>query len=130
MFRLIKVLNGNNQCETIKFPYDPSATITYGSALICSNGNLTNPSGTALPEFISVCDKNDSTKNTIDAILVTEDMIFKVEYTGNITPYVGMSVGIAAHKGKSDGVTNNSSGKGLIVGIEDDKKLVHVRFRK
>ena len=57
-------------------------------------------------------------------------MVFKVEYTGTTVPYVGMAVSLSTGKYKMDSVTNNSSGKGVILALEDDKKLVHVRFRK
>ena len=128
MFRLVKVLNGNNQCEVFKVNYLPSATIVPGCALACSNGKMTNSNATVCPEYISLGVDEDS--SFVNAIVVTEDMIFKVEYTGTTDPLVGMSVGLSNHIGKTDAVTYNTSGKGKIVEIDDDKAFVYVRFRK
>ncbi len=130
MFRLVKVLNGNNQCEISKLNYSESLVIAPGCALTCTNGIATLASGTAMPDYISLTGNIDEARKQIDAMLVTEDMIFKVEYTGTTTPQIGMSVGLATGKTKMDSVTYNSSGKGRIVQIEDDQKMVYVKFRK
>ena len=47
-----------------------------------------------------------------------------------MAPYVGMSVGLATRVSKMDAVTYNTNGKGTVIGISDDAKLVYVRFRK
>ena len=130
MFRLVKVLNSNNQCEVAKLKFNASANITPGCALSCSSGSLTHSANTSMPDYISLSSNNDPSIKTIDAMFVTEDMVFKVEYVGNTEPYVGMGVGLATKKNKTDSVTYNSSGKGVILGVDDDKKLVYVRFRK
>ena len=131
MFRLVKVLNGNNQCDVIKLNFAQSTVIDMGCALICSSGNATSAtSATSIPEFISLSSNKDASCKKIDAIVVTTDMVFKVEYTGSISPTIGMSVGLSTLKSKMDAVTYNSSGKGTIIGMEDDKKLVYVRFQK
>lgn len=130
MFRLVKVLNGNNQCEISRLDYADSTVIGPGCALTCSSGALTLASGTAMPDYISLTGNIDEPRNKIDAMLVTEDMIFKVEFTGTTPPLMGMNVGISTIKNKMDSVTYNSSGKGRIVDIDDDRKLVYVKFRK
>ena len=83
-----------------------------------------------MPDYISLSGNEDAPGDTVDAMFVTEDMVFKVEYTGAAAPYVGMSVGLSTSKYKMDSVTSNTSGKGSILGLDDDKKLVYVRFRK
>ena len=128
MFRLVKVINGNNQCEVFKLRPLPTATIIPGCTLACSSGMVTNSSATVCPEYVAL--GTDSISGFVNAIVVTEDMIFKVEYTGTTDPLVGMSVGLANHNGKTDAVTYNTSGKGKIVEIDDDKAFVYVRFRK
>lgn len=130
MFRLVKVLNGNNQCEISKLDYSASDTIGPGCALICASGVATIASSTVMPDYISLTGNIDEARKKIDAMLVTEDMIFKVEYTGSTVPLIGMSVGISTSKNKMDSVTYNSSGKGRIVEIDDDQKMVYVKFRK
>lgn len=128
MFRLVKVINGNNQCEVFKLKALSSATIIPGCALSCSNGKLTNSTATTCPEYISL--GTDSISGFVSAIVVTENMLFKVEYAGTTDPLVGMSVGLTNHTGKTDAVTYNTSGKGKIVEIDDNKEYVYVRFRK
>lgn len=130
MFRLVKVLNANNQCNVSKLKYNASATIGPGCALSCSNGLLVSSASTAVPDYVSLYGNDDPSRNTIEAMFVTEDMVFKVEYVGSTTPYVGMIVGLATSTHKMDSVTNNTSGKAAIIGIDDDQKLVYVRFRK
>lgn len=130
MFRLVKVLNANNQCAVAKLKYNPNAVFGPGCALSCLTGSLSSPTNTAMPDYISLTGNEDISSDTVDAMFVTEDMVFKVEYTGSVTPYVGMSVGLSTGKYKMDSVTSNSSGKGAILALEDDKKLVYVRFRK
>lgn len=130
MFRLVKVLNGNNQCEISRLDYAESAVIGPGCALTCTSGALALASSTAMPDYISLTGNIDESRSKIDAMLVTEDMIFKVEFTGTTPPLVGMSVGLSTTKNKMDSVTYNSSGKGKIVDIDDDRKIVYVKFRK
>ena len=130
MFRLVKVLNSNNQCTVAKLKYNPATTIGPGCALSCLSGILSTPSNASMPDYISLIGNEGLTSDTIDAMFVTEDMVFKVEYTGSTAPYVGMSVGLSTSKYKMDSVTSNTSGKGSILALEDDKKLVYVRFRK
>lgn len=130
MFRLVKVLNANNQCSVAKLKYNPSSVFGAGCALSCLSGTLSTPANTAMPDYISLSGNENISSDTVDAMFVTEDMVFKVEYTGSTAPYVGMSVGLSNGKYKMDSVTSNSSGKGSILALEDDKKLVYVRFRK
>lgn len=130
MFRLVKVLNGNNQCEVSRLNCAEGTLIAPGCALTCNNGLVAHVSSTVMPDYISLTGNIDSSGTKIEAMLVTEDMIFKVEYTGSTTPLVGMNVGISTGKNKMDSVTYNSGGKGRIVEIDDDKKMVYVKFRK
>ena len=130
MFRLVKVLNGNNQCEISKLDYAASSDIAPGCAITCTNGVAALASSTAMPDYISLTGNIDEARHKIDAMLVTEDMIFKVEYIGTSTPLIGMTVGISTTKNKMDSVTYNSSGKGRIIDIDDDQKMVYVKFRK
>jgi len=130
VFRLVKVLNANNQCTVAKLKYNPSLVIGPGCALSCLSGTLSSAANTSMPDYISLEGNDDKTCDSINAMFVTEDMVFKVEYTGTTVPYVGMAVSLSTGKYKMDSVTNNSSGKGVILALEDDKKLVHVRFRK
>lgn len=130
MFRLVKVLNANNQYDVAKLKFNSSAVIGRGCALTCTNGLANSPTSTVTPEYISLSPNDDPACKTVDAIIITAEMIFKVEYTGTVAPYIGMNVGISTHKSKMDAVTYNSSGKGTIVGVEDNGKYVYVRFRK
>lgn len=129
MLRLVKVLNGNNQCEVIRLRCN-SYNVGRGCALVCSGGAFTNPSPTSMPEYVSLSSIDDSHDGKIDAMIVTEDMVFKAEFTGSANPMIGMAVGLANLDSKMDAVSYNTSGKGHIVGIGDDKKTVYVRFRK
>lgn len=130
MFRLVKVLNSNNQCEVSRLKFASTASFGPGCALTCSTGTLTSPTNTMMPDYISMNGVNDVEGDTVDAMFVTEDMVFKVEYTGSSVPYQGMAVGLSTGKYKMDSVTSNSNGKGVILAVDDDKKLVYVRFRK
>ena len=91
MFRLVKVLNGNNQCDIFKIKSSVTASIIPGCALVCSNGALANATATVCPDYVAL-GKDTKEKGIIDAMAVTEDMIFKVEYTGTTAPLVGMTV--------------------------------------
>ena len=129
MFRLVKVLNGNNQYEVMKIRALASSSILPGSPLVASSGNVTNSSATVCPDYVSLSGNTNGEAN-VEVMHVTEDMIFKVEYTGTTAPAVGMTVGMSNYKGKMDGVTYSSSGKGKIVALGDDPQYVYVRFRK
>ena len=130
MFRLVKVLNGNTQSSVSRLKHSIAATITPGCALSCLSGVLSTCVNTAMPDYIALTSNADPSVDTVDAMFVTEDMIFKVEYIGTTPPYVGMSVGLSNDQYKADSVINNASGKGSILALDDDKKLVYVRFRK
>jgi hypothetical protein len=127
MFRLVKNINGNTQCEVFKINYISSATIVPGCALTCSSGKMSTSTATVFPEYISLGIDEDS--SSVNAMVVTEDMIFKVEYIGTTSPLIGMNVGPTNHIAKADAVTYNTSGKGKIVEIGDEN-FVYVRFRK
>ena len=129
MFRLVKVINGNNQYEVVKIKVNSSDTVKPGCALTCNSSVASPTSSASSPDYIAIMG-NDNGATRIDAMPVTEDMIFKVEFTGSVTPVIGMNVAIANGKYKSDSVNYNSSGKGTVLGVDDDEKLVYVRFRK
>ena len=129
MFRLVKVLNGNNQYETHRIENTDSIEITPGCALSCSSGKLSIPSATTRPDYIALSESGHLFTNKIDAMLVTEDMIFLVEITGTHAPSIGTSVGLSSKNAKMDSVSYNSNGKGTIVGIGEND-TVYVRFHK
>ncbi len=129
MFRLVKVLNGNNQCEVYKIKVSPSANVRPGCALICTSGMVANATATMCPEYVAL-GEDVNALGRVNAMVVTEDMVFKVEFTGTTSPLVGMTVGLSNYTGKMDGVTYNTSGKGRIVAVDDTGKYVYVRFRK
>ena len=130
MFRLVKVLNGNIQYEVTKLPFSAGTTIKKGCPLVCLAGNAVAPTATAVPEYVALSDSADSTNGKIDAMIITEEMVFRVEYTGTMTPVCSMEVAMTNLKSTMDAVTFNTSGKGIIIGFDDDKKTVYVRFRK
>ena len=130
MFRLVKVLHGNNQYEAQRLPFGASVNIAPGCALSCQGGTLAVPTATAMPDYIAISSSNRSTNKKIDAMLVTEDMVFKVEITGTVTPTLGMSVGLSTKEYKMDAVTYNANGKGTVIGIDSATGLVYVKFRK
>ena len=130
MFRLVKVINSHTQCETHMLERNPSTYFGAGCALTGTTGYATSTSANSCPDYISAAAVTNSNKKKIPAILVTEDMVFKVEYTGALSPAMGMAVGLTTIDNKMDAVTYNSSGKGSIIGIDDDSKFVYVKFRK
>ena len=130
MFRLVKILNNNTAAEILLIPKKPDASYVRGEALVCQNGTAATPSATSVPEYIFVSVNHNHRSDKINVQAVTEDSIFKVEYTGTITPYIGMSVGLSTKILRMDAVTYNTSGKGTVVGVDDDKSFVYVRFRK
>ena len=130
MFRLVKVLNGNNQYESTKIPFTAGTVIEKGCPLVCTAGKAAVPGGSAVPEYVALSDSATSKDGMVDVMIITEEMVFRIEYTGTITPLPGMAVAMANLKSKMDAVTFNTNGKGTIVGFDDDKKCVYVRFRK
>ncbi len=130
MFRLVKVLNSNNQCEVSRLKISTTANFGPGCALTCSSGSLSSAAVAMMPDYISMVGSNEAEDGKVDAMFVTEDMVFKVEYTGTTAPYPGMTVGLSTKKQKMDSVTYSTSGKGTIVAIDDTPTLVYVRFRR
>ena len=130
MFRLVKVLNGNNQGEITKLKFNSSAVIRRGCALSCASGLALPVTSNAMPDYIALDSNMDKSLKSVDAMLVTEDMIFKVEYSGSTQPYLNMPVGITTLRYKMDSVTYNSNGKGVVVGIDDDRQFLYVRFQR
>ena len=129
MFRFIKVLNGNAQADVHLLKCN-SNTFVLGEALVCTGGLATSPSANAAPDYISLTRNYLTHHQKLDAIVVTENSVFKVEYTGTVTPYVGMPVGLSTYNSKMDAVTYNTNGKGIVLKVSDDAKFVYVRFRK
>ena len=129
MLRLVKVLNGNTQFDVVRLKYNTGVNLGPGSAMTCSGGLYTALPNTDTPEFVAI-GITDIPFKRIDGITVTEDMIFKSEYTGSAVPYVGMPVGLSTHSYKMDAVTYNANGKGIVVGVDDNTKLVYVRFHR
>ena len=130
MFRLVKVISGNNQYEVSKLALHPAANFGCGCALTCTNGLANNASAAVMPDYISLTSTADAVGDRVEAMIVNEDMIFKVEFVGTTSPLVGMTVGLSTLRDKMDAVTYSSSGKGKIVAIDEDPSYVYVKFRK
>lgn len=130
MFRLVKVLNGNSQADVHLLKCNINTAYTLGEALVCTSGTASSPSANSAPDYIALTRNYSIDNKYLDAQVVTENSVFKVEYIGTMAPYVGMSVGLATRVSKMDAVTYNTNGKGTVIGISDDAKLVYVRFRK
>ena len=131
MFRLVKVLNGYTQGDVQLLKHNKSYGLPPGGVAIAyTNQAISTPAAAAKPDYITLATSHRLNSPRLNAMLVTENMIFKVEYTGNATPTVGMSVGLASSGTNMDSVTYNSNGKGTIIGIERDTGLVYVRFSK
>ena len=130
MFRLVKVLNNNTQADVHLVPINEDAVYGKGEAIVTSDGKAATPSSTAFPDYIVLSKNLISHPNKIDAMIVTENSVFKVEYTGSLSPYLGMPVGLSRKIAGMDAVTYNVNGKGNVIGIDDDKRFVYVRFRK
>ena len=130
MFRLVKVLNGNNQYETVRLKNNGGNDIKMGCMLMHQNGTVAFPSATTKPHYLALKDTASSESGIIDVMMINDNMVFKVEYTGSANPFLGMSVGLANLKGKMDAVTYNTNGKGTIIEIDDDNHLVYVRFHR
>ena len=129
MFRLVKVLNGNTQADIHLIP-DPDTSFSLGNAVVCHNNKTEKVPATGLPEYIILGRNYVTHKGFVAAQLITEDSIFKVEYTGSVKPYVGMPVGISTYITGSDAVTYNINGKGSVTRVDNNSGLVYVRFRK
>lgn len=130
MFRLVKRLNGNTHCENVKLRVGTPFDIRFGDALSCVNGVIAPPAVSSSPDYISMLDLQKASSSYIDCMVVTEDMVFLVEYQGATPPVMGMTVAIANSGNKRDRVSFNANGKGTIIGISDNKELVYVVFRK
>ena len=130
MFRLAKVLNSNFQYEVITLKNKNMIPIEHGCALVCKDGVLAPASDISMPEYIAFKGDEEDSCETVTAMLVTEAMVFKAEYTGDVAPCVGMNVGLAMLSCEMDAVCPNKNGKGTVIGIDDEKKLVYVRFRR
>lgn len=130
MLRLAKVLNSNFQYEVIKLNNPKLIPFAHGCALMCKNGEVAAAAETAIPEYIAIVGEAEEPCATVNAMLVTDNMVFKTEYVGDTEPYVGMRVGLAKDKHEMDAVTCNENGKGTILSIDRANKLVYVRFCK
>lgn len=130
MFRLVKRLNGNTHCENVKLKVGVPFDIRIGDALSCVDGVIEPPAVASSPDYISMLDLQKASSSYIDCMVVTEDMVFLVEYQGATPPVMGMTVGIANNGNRRDYVSFNANGKGTIIGISDNKELVYVVFRK
>ena len=128
MFRLVKVLNGNTQHETLRMHADTTLDAKRGCALTSTNGKLTSPSSTSYPDFVALTGTDDA-HGKLDVMMVTEDMVFLIELTGSTVPYVGMRVGLSNKFSKMDAVTYNSNGKGTVIDV-GEAGLVYLKFNK
>lgn len=127
MFRLVKTLGGNVCNNLVTFYEKVNGAPIIGSVVTCTNNVATNTAADGTPDYVYKGLTISGKAHLLSQI--TNDMIFKVEYVSAMMPKIGMKVSIADYKGKSDAVTYNSSGKGVIVDVEN-KKMVYVRFQK
>lgn len=128
MLRLVKVLNSNLQYEVVTLKNTDNIPLDMGCALICVNGTVAPAQCASMPEYISFGHPNDDDYTTVTAMLVTENMIFKTEYTGDTKPHVGMTVGLSKYVYEMDSVCPNKNGKGTVLGVDENNGLVYVRF--
>ena len=126
MFRLAKIIGSSNTSEeVVNFNIKMNTGINSGSVVSCVNNVLLNTSADAFPDYVFMS-VSDGIKK---CYAITENMIFKVEFTSDITPKLGMQVGLSNLFGKADSVAYNTNGKGIIVGIESPT-IVYVKFKK
>jgi len=113
----------------VRLPNRNNVTFAPGSAITCSNGALSCCAADVFPDYIFL---KYATKNGSDVYCypVTDNMVFKTEYISSIPPKLGMAVGMSTSNGKSDRVTFNSNGKGIILEINSSEGIVYVKFRK
>ena len=130
MLRLAKTLNSNFQYEVIKLKNPELTPFAHGCALVCKDGIAYPATETAIPEYVAIVGEEEEPCTTVNAMLVTEGMVFKTEYVGDTDPYVGMCVGLANNTCEMDAVTHNENGKGTVLAIDNVNKLVYVKFRK
>ena len=128
MLRLAKVLNSNIQYELVTLKNKSNTLVNSGCALICVDGSVAPATCASMPEYISFGHPNEDDHTTVTAMLVTENMIFKTEYTGDTKPYVGMTVGLAKSVCEMDSVCPDKNGKGTVLGVDESNGLVYVRF--
>lgn len=130
MLLLTKVLNSNFQYEVIKLKNPELIPFAHGSALVCTDGIAAHATDTSTPEYIALVGDEEEPTATVNAMIVTDNMVFKTSYIGTEAPYVGMNVGLAKDSFEADAVAPNKNGKGTVLAIDGNKKLVYVRFRK
>ena len=130
MLRLAKVLNSNFQYEVIKLNNKNLTPFAHGCALVCKDGVAVLATDTEMPEYIAIVGEEEEPCATVNAMLVTDAMVFKTEYVGDTAPYVGMCVGLAKNTCEMDAVTHNENGKGTVLAVDSANKLVYVRFRR
>ncbi len=128
MFRLAKVLNSNLQYEVVKLKNTNNIPVEAGCAIICVNGVVASATCTSMPEYISFGNSDEDNYATVTAMLVTENMIFKTEYKGDTKPYIGMTVGLSKSMCEMDSVCPDKNGKGTVLSVDENEKLVYVRF--
>ena len=128
MFRLVKMLSNDSISENVfELNVKMNGTPILGSALSCTNNILSCAASDAFPDYILKASPEN--KSTFCCSMVTDDMVFKVEYTSAMAPKIGMKVGITDKNGPSDAVSYSSSGKGIIIGVIN-KNMVYVKFQK
>ena len=130
MFRLAKVLNSNLQYEVVTLKNTENIPVEAGCAIICDGGAIAPATCTSMPEYITFVNPDEDNYTTVTAMLVTENMIFKTEYTGDTKPYVGMTVGLSKAAYEMDSVCPDKNGKGTVLSVDEKHNLVYVRFRR
>lgn len=133
MFRLVKNIdNSTTFPEVIRMEASRLAySYTLGGTAILKNGNLETPAPSDFPDLVFAASSDRFHRSNIaDAFYVTEGMVFKVEYIGTSSPRVGLTVGLAKFLNGMDAVSYNSSGKGLIIAIDENPQYVYVKFHR
>ena len=126
MFRLVQVLNGNTQADIHLLPNN-NYIFMPGEAVNVKDGKLISTTSSVAPDYMIL---SYARFKKVNVQIVNANSVFKVEYVGTIEPYLGMPVGISTFMVRSDAVTYNANGKGTVIGIDDDKRKVYVKFRK
>lgn len=130
MFKLAKTLGSDLRYEVVTLKNENAITYTPGCVLICTEGSVASAEETSAPEYIAFAPADPEDTSTVTAMIVTDGMIFKTEYVGNTSPYVGMTVGLAKKNSEMDSVCHNENGAGTVTGVDENQGYVYVKFHK
>ncbi len=130
MFRLVKTLNNTNfVIEPVKLPIGTLSGYGKGCPVMLTSGNATKVATTDKPAFMTLESSDDAKDGMITCYQVTDCMVFLVEYRSSSIPRVGSRVTFSSGKYPMDSVIYNTTGKGIIVGVTENPKLVYVQYK-